>query len=45
VRVALGPAGVVGAGALVFGMWRRRLVLALIGAALVARDLKSRSSR
>jgi hypothetical protein len=45
VRIALGPAGLVGAGALVFGMWRRRLVPALIGAALVAHDLKRRSSR
>jgi hypothetical protein len=41
-RIALGPAGLVGAAALVFGLWRRRLVPALVGAALLARDLKAR---
>jgi hypothetical protein len=44
-RITLGRAGLVGATALVVGLWRKRVLLALIGAALVVRDVKSRSSR
>jgi hypothetical protein len=44
--MALGPAGLAGAAALVLGLWRRRLLLTLLGVALLARDLnRHRSSR
>jgi hypothetical protein len=41
-RIALGPAGLIGVGLVALGLLRRRFLVALAGAGLVAYDVKKR---